>query len=1290
MLNRIIKYFLNNQLVTTLLLVLLVVWGLSTAPFNWNEGILPRDPVPVDAIPDIGENQQIVFTEWMGRSPQDIEDQVSYPLTTYLLGIPGVKSIRSSSIFGFSSIFVIFDEDVEFYWSRSRILEKLSSLPAGLLPDGVQPSLGPDATALGQVYWYTLEGRDKDGNPTGGWDLHEIRTVQDYYVKYGLNATEGVSEVASIGGFVQEYQIDVNPDALKAYNIPLHKVMEAVQKSNRDVGAKTIEINQAEYLVRGLGYVKSTQDIEKAVVAVQDNTPIRIKDVGIVSLGPATRRGALDKDGAEVVGGVVVARFGANPLQVINNVKDKITEISPGLPKKTLANGVESQLTIVPFYDRSGLIYETLGTLEEAISLQILIVILVVIVMVYNLRASFLISSLLPIAVLMVFIAMRYFHVDANIVALSGIAIAIGTMVDLGVILSENIIKHIDEAHERQKLKVTIYNGASEVSSAILTAVSTTIVSFIPVFTMQAAEGKLFGPLAFTKTFALVASLIVSLIIMPTLAYWFFGVRIKNEKFRKVLNIALIPIGIILLFVGETWAGLMLLAFGVVGIVKEVGVERYGLVKTEKDENTNTTLQLRLQSFAVWLLSYAEIIIVVIGVVWLLAKYWLPLGAANSLTTNVLFVSLLVIIVLGFFIILEYYYRSILRWSLNHKVTFLLIPTFLILFGVTTWMGFNNMFGFVAKGFDTVGWNIRTTKVWSGLTHTFPAIGKEFMPSLNEGSFLLMPTSMPHSGFDYNRKVLGQLDMLLTNIPEVELTVGKMGRVESALDPAPISMYENVINYHPEYMLNENGHRVRFKVDRDDRFILNSGDTLSNEEALHSGVTYEELILDRKGNYYRNWRPEITSPDDIWDEIVRVARIPGVTSAPKLQPIETRMVMLQTGMRAPMGIKVYGPNLATIEAFGLELEEVLKEVPSVKAEAVFAERIVGKPYLHLNINRDEISRYGLNIEDVQQTIETAIGGMEVTSTVEGRERYPVRVRYPRELRDNPESLGKILIATPTGAQVPISQIVDFEYVRGPQAIKSEETFLVGYVLFDKRDGFSEGAVVDDAQRAIQARIDSGDLSVPAGVSYKFSGSYENQIRAEKRLAIIVPIVLMIVFLILYFQFKSITTSLMVFSGIAMAFSGGFIMLWLYGQGWFVDFSLFGTNMRDLFQMGTINLSVAVWVGFIALFGIATDDGVLMATYLDQSFAQRKTDNLEGIRNAVVEAGYRRIKPAVMTSATTIIALLPILTSTGRGADIMIPMAIPAFGGMIFAAVTYFIVPVLYSMREERKLKKIQS
>ncbi|MEZ4773789.1 MAG: efflux RND transporter permease subunit [Bacteroidia bacterium] len=1263
MLNRIIKYFLENKLVTILVIVLFVGWGLVTAPFGWKIGSLPSDPVPVDAIPDIGENQQIVFTQWMGRSPQDIEDQITYPLTTSLLGIPGVKSVRSSSIFGFSSIYIIFNEDIDFYWSRSRILEKLNSLPSGLLPEGVQPALGPDATALGQVYWYTLEGRDKEGNPTGGWDLHEIRTAQDFYVKYGLNAVDGVSEVASIGGYVQEYQIDVNPDALRIYDIPIHKVMMAVKKSNRDVGAKTIEINKAEYLVRGLGYVKSIEDIEKAVVDVHDNVPIRVKDIGVVSLGPATRRGLLDKDGAEVVGGVVVARYGSNPLHVINNVKEKIKEIASGLPKKTLANGVESQLTIVPFYDRTQLIYETLGTLEEALSLELLITILVVIVMVLNLRASILISSLLPIAVLMVFIAMRYFGIDANIVALSGIAIAIGTMVDLGIVLSENVIKHVDEASPGQKLINTIYNAAAEVSSAIVTAVATTIVSFVPVFTMEAAEGKLFRPLAYTKTFALIASLIVALIILPSLAHWVFGIKINKNAKGKLINALLIVGGLITAIWISVWGGITLMAFGAAWFITEYSPKQNFFTKN------------------------LALIITVVSVVWLLANYWMPLGAGISLLWNFIFVTAIVSVILGAFYLLEKYYEKILNWCLANKVKFLLIPATVILFGTTVWMGFNSMFGFVATGFDKVGVNIRTTTVWSSLSHSLPGLGKEFMPSLDEGSYLLMPTSMPHAGMEQNKMVVQQLDMLLANIPEVELAVGKMGRVESALDPAPISMYENIINYKPEYLLNKKGHRERFKVDKENRFVLTSGDVIFNEDALKQGISKDELIPDANGLYFRNWRSHIQSPDDIWNEIVKVTNIPGVTSAPKLQPIETRLVMLQTGMRAPMGIKVFGPDLKTIEKFGLELEAILKEVPSVKTEAVFADRIVGKPYLHFNIDRDAISRYGLNIEDVQQTIETAIGGMQITSTVEGRERFPVRVRYPRELRDDPDKLKKVLIPSPIGVQVPLIELVNIEYVRGPQMIKSENTFLLGYVLLDKKEGYAEVDVVEEAQRFIQNKIDQGDLIVPSGVSYKFSGSYENQVRAEKRLAIIVPLVLAIIFLILYFQFKSVSTSLMIFSGIAMAFSGAFMMLWLYGQDWFFNFEILNTNMRDLFQMQTINLSVAVWVGFIALFGIATDDGVLMGTYLDQSFEKNKTTTLEGIRKAVVIAGQRRIKPAVMTSATTIIALLPVLTSTGRGADIMIPMAIPAFGGMIVASITYFIVPVLYCWREERKLKK---
>ncbi|UII33076.1 efflux RND transporter permease subunit [Fulvivirga ulvae] len=1264
MLNNVIRFFLENKLVTALIIILFAGWGLVTAPFDWELDFLPRDPVPVDAIPDLGENQQIVFTEWPGRSPQDIEDQITYPLTTSLLGIPGVKSIRSTSMFGFSSIYIIFNEDVEFYWSRSRVLEKLSSMPSGLLPDNVQPSLGPDATALGQIYWYTLEGRDKDGNPTGGWDPQELRTIQDFYVRYALSSAEGVSEVASVGGFVKEYQIDVRPEALKAYGLGLQDVMAAVKNTNRDVGAKTLEINKAEYLVRGLGYIETVEDIEKAVIKSVNNVPVRIGDVAVVSLGPATRRGVLDKGGAEVTGGVVVARYGSNPLQVIKNVKGKIAEVEKGLPVKTLEDGSISKVTIVPFYDRTQLIYETLGTLEEALSLEILITILVIIVMVLNLRVSMIISFLLPLAVLMVFIAMRYTNVDANIVALSGIAIAIGTMVDLGIILTENVIKYLDE-NKGKNLLETIYEASAEVSGAIVTAVSTTIISFIPVFTLEAAEGKLFRPLAFTKTFALASAVIIALFILPALAHWLFGLKIERQKIRKWLNVVIVPVGVLIAFTFSTWAGMVVLLFGVVGVVK--GFTRFNH----------------------WAIRHGEVTVSVLAVVWLLAMHWLPLGAGKSLLLNIIFVALVVGAVLGGSLLLVRYYSSILSWCLYNRFKFLIIPTFIILFGVVVWQGFNKVFGFVAHGFDAVNVNIRTTSVWSGLAHNFPGIGKEFMPSLNEGSFLLMPTSMPHAGIEENIKTLRSLDMQVSTIPEVDMVVGKLGRVESALDPAPISMYENVINYKPEYVVDESGRRMRFKTDDEDRFILNSGEVLSRNEIIALRLPAEKLVEDENGSFFRNWRDEIKSTDDIWNEIVKATELPGVTSAPKLQPIETRLVMLQTGMRAPMGIKIAGPDLETLESFGFALEQILKTVPSVKKEAVFADRVVGKPYIQIDIDRDAIARYGLSIEQVQMAIETGIGGMKLSTTVEGRERFPIRIRYPRELRDDPRELEQILVMTPSGAQIPLGQLASIEFLRGPQMIKSEETFLTSYVLFDKNTGFAEVDVVHDAQRAIRERIDSGALEVPAGVSFRFSGTYENQLRAEKRLGIIVPLVLVIIFLIMYFQFRSVTTSLQVFTGIAVAFGGGFMMIWLYGQAWFADFAFADIPLRELFQMKTINLSVAVWVGFIALFGIATDDGVLMATYLDQRFAGQVFKTKEAIRQAVVDAGERRVRPAMMTTATTLIALVPILTSTGKGSDIMVPMAIPIFGGMTIAIITIFVVPVLYGWRQENRLKKRQ-
>jgi len=1367
-LDRVIRFFLERKVVVFLVIILVVVWGLMVAPFDWKLGGLPRNPVPVDAIPDIGENQQIVFTEWKGRSPQDVEDQITYPLTVSLLGVPHVKTIRSYSMFGFSMIYVIFKDKVDFYWSRSRILEKLNSLPVGTLPEGVQPMLGPDATALGQVFWYTLEGQDKDGNPTGGWDLHELRTIQDWHVRYALLSAEGVSEVASVGGFVQEYQIDVDPDAMRAYDVKLDEVVGAVRMSNVDVGARTIEVNKVEYVIRGLGFVKNLGDIENAVIKVNENVPIYVKNVATVTLGPALRRGALDKEGAEVVGGVVVVRYGENPLAAIKNVQKKIDEISPGLPKKTLPDGTVSQVRIVPFYDRTGLIYETLGTLNAALSQEILVTIIVVLIMVMHLRSSVLISGLLPMAVLMCFIAMKLFRVDANIVALSGIAIAIGTIVDMGIILCENILRHLDRADPNENRLEVIFRASSEVGGAVLTAVSTTVISFLPVFTMIAAEGKLFRPLAFTKTFALIASVVVALIIIPALAHMIFPTKIRGRTLRRMAYAAIIVLGIVVGIAFAWWAGVLIALIGAYHLASEWLPERVSQWK-----------------------AYVTVGLIVAAVAVLLSRHWFPLGPEKGVLRNLIFVAILIGGFLALFILFRRAYGRILRWCLDHKTAFLVIPLILVLFGVMVWLGFDAFFGWLPRP-------VRVSRPVTAVAHAFPGLGKEFMPPLDEGSFLWMPTTMPHASIGEALDVLQTQDMAIRAIPEIASVVGKIGRVESPLDPAPISMIETIINYSPEYIIDRNGRRVRF------RFSAKENDLARDEDGTPvpapDGEPYvvrgrfirdeeNRLIPDRRGKPFRLWRPSldpelnrdreawpgIRSPDDIWDEIVRAAQVPGTTSSPRLQPIQTRLIMLQSGMRAPMGIKVKGPNLETIEQVGLQLERYLKEVPTIEPATVNADRIVGKPYLEIDIDRSAIARYGINVQQVQDVIETALGGRTITTTVEERERYPVRVRYARELRDNIETLERILVPAPDGTQVPLRQLVEahteislnaaaaeahgldsdsiartlaqfieengirlsygspskfpvhvrrksdwvkheevfdrmtlhndhgdtvrlrdvldiehlhgVRYVPGPQMIKSEDTFLVGYVLFDKKQGYAEVDVVEHARAYLKGKIESGELELPARVSYSFAGSYENQVRAQKTLRVVLPLALFIIFMILYFHFNSVPTTALVFSGIAVAWAGGFIFIWLYAQPWFLNFSVFGTSMRELFQVHPINLSVAVWVGFLALFGIASDNGVVIATYLNQTFAKRKPSTAHDIRQATIEASLRRIRPALMTTATTILALIPVLTATGRGADIMVPMAIPSFGGMLLAIITIFVVPVLYCAIEELKLRR---
>lgn len=1298
-LDRVIRFCLEQKLVVALLVLFVVVWGGIVAPFDWDIKGLIRRPVPVDAIPDIGENQQIVFTDWMGRSPKDVDDQVTYPLTVSLLGMPGVKTVRSYSMFGFSMVYVIFEEDVPFEAAQNRVIARLNGLPEGTLPGGVKPALGPYATALGQIFWYTLEGRDPGGKPVGGWDLDELRSIQDWTIRYHLQAAEGITEVASVGGFLREYQVDVDPDAMRAHNVSLEEVFRAVRASNLDVGARQVELNGVEYLIRARGFIRGLADIENTVVKVNNNVPIYVRNVAKVVLGPAFRDGALDKEGAEAVGAVVVTRYGANPLEAIKNIKAKIEEIAPTLPVKALADyrqiakaqlesfarahGFEafregdldqdawrrwltanprsewpagvtlSRVTIVPFYDRTGLIYETLGTLNAALYEQVLITTIVILIMTMHLRSSLLISAVMPLSVLISFIAMKLFRVDANIVSLSGIAIAIGTIVDMGIVVCSNIRQFLKEAPPGESTLESVYRASSEVGSAILTAISTTVVGFLPVFTMTGPEGKLFKPLAFTKTFCLLGSVIVALTVLPAAAHILFPLKGKAGALRRWTAAALAAAGLLAWGAAGWWlAGVAALSAGA-----------YLWIEHRLPE--------RVRRWGPWVANALVVVLVCV----LLTEHWMPLGQGRGMGRNLVFAGGIIALLMGFYGLVQRFYEPAMRFFLAHKLVFVALPASVLLLGFTGWLGTERILGLVPRAVEYAGgrpeW-VRQSRPWAWLAHKFPGFGKEFMPPLDEGSFLYMPTTMPHASIGEAMDIISKQDMALRAIPEVDTVVGKIGRSASALDPAPVNMVETVITYKPEYATDKDGRLLLYRYDKSRRDFARDA----------SG----NLVPDKHGRPFRQWRDHIRAPDDIWKEITRAAEVPGSTTAPRLQPIAARIVMLQSGMRAPMGIKVKGPDLETIERAGLQIERFLKEVPSVEASAVIADRIVGKPYLEIDINREAIARYGMMIEDVQMAIEVAVGGARLTTTLEGRERYPVRVRYLRERRDSIEALERILIPAMNGAQIPLSQLAGIRYVRGPEAVKSEDAFLVSYVLLDKKPGYAEVDVVEACQAYLAAKQASGELVLPAGVSYRFAGSYENQIHAQKTLALILPLTLFIIFMLIYFQFRSVVTTSLIFVTIFVCWSGGLLLIWLYGQPWFLDVSVFGTNLRDLFQVHTVNMSIAVWVGFLALFGIASDDAVLVCTYLEQRFKQVRPRTVSEIREATVFAGKRRVGACMMTTATTVLALLPVLTSRGRGSDIMVPMSLPSFGGMLAEVFVMFVAAVLYCWVQERRLR----
>ncbi len=1109
--------------------------------------------VPIDAIPDVGENQVIVLTEWTGRSPKDIEDQITYPLSVALQAVPGAESVRGKSMFGFSFVQVTFADDADFYWARSRVAEQLTTV-AGRLPDEVTPTLAPDATALGQIFYYVLE-------PPEGMNLAELRSLQDFFVKYSLQSVEGVAEVASIGGYVKQYQVDVDPDKLRFHGLALSRVIEAVKASNIDVGAKTVEAGGMEYVVRGKGFIgagkseaETREQIEKTVVLTRQGVPVRIGDVAQVQIGPAFRRGALDFNGAEAVGGVVVMRYGENPRAVIDRVKGKIASIEPEL------GGVK----IRGIYDRTALVNETVETLTDVLTDEIAITIAVVSLFLLHVRASIVIAITLPMAVLMAFIAMNLFGVDANIMSLAGIAIAIGTMVDMGIIVLENIYGGLAEwesagspGGKRGRL-AAIHRSAAEVVPAVITAVSTTVVSFLPVFFLTGRDHRLFAPLAWTKTFALVASLIVAVTVVPVLCRIF----LRSSRPSMLRGAA---------------GGTVLAA-----LAAAVGYFVWGE---------------QVAAYTPVPLLWATAVLAAAG---FCVGWWMSLERIRPMDESP--VSRLV----------RWLYAGRLRLALKHKAAMLSLPAIVLLVGAGAWFGLPAVLRPVEQVFRALGAELNEVPGYVSAKHTFTGLETDDWIALDEGSWFYMPSLYPAASFNQAMEVLQTQDAMIRQIPEVENVLGKIGRVDSALDPAPAAMIETYVMLKPP----------------------------------------------------DQWRRGV-SARDIWDQINRVATLPGVTPASPLQPIEGRVVMLQSGIKASMAVRIYGDDLDGLAKASRAVAEHLKRDRYVNPGTVNPDIVLGKPYYELEVDRDEAARYGMTTMTVNQVVAAGLGGVDVTTTYEGRERYPIQVRYRRDLREQIDKLGEVAVVTETEEVVPLRQLAHIETTWGPGAINSEDARLVAHVSFSPSGAAGDLETVESVMQSLRAGRAEGDLEFPEGnFELEAVGSFENQIEANRRLMWIVPLVLLINLLLIYLGFRNLSIALVVFSGIPVAFAGGMIALAVAG----------------------VEVNTAVWVGFIALFGIAVDDGVVMATYIKQSLEKTKIDDIDQLREAIYAAGLKRIRPCVMTTLTTLIALLPIMLSAGRGADVARAMALPVFGGMLAEPFTTFIVPTVYCAYMELKLR----
>ncbi|MGD8720152.1 MAG: efflux RND transporter permease subunit [Desulfobacterales bacterium] len=1008
-------------------------------------GLYAMQRIPLDAIPDLSDVQVIILTEYPGQAPQVVEDQVTYPLTTAMLSVPFAKVVRGFSFFGISFVYVIFEDGTDMYWARSRVLEYLNFV-SGRLPAGITPTLGPDATGVGWVYAYILESEHQD--------LSQLRSIQDWFLRYELASLPGVAEVASIGGFVKQYQVVVDPNKLLAFNIPVQKVRMAIQRSNSDVGGRMVEMGETEFMVRGRGYIRNIRDIEEIALGVDPSgTPILLKNVANVKIGPEIRRGVSDYNGkGEVVGGIVVIRYGENALKVIQNVKKRLADLESGLPK-----GVK----VLAVYDRSSLILRAIDTLKRTLIEESLIVALVCIVFLFHFRSALVGIFTLPVGVLISLIIMERQGINANIMSLGGIAIAIGAMVDAAIVMIENAHKHIEHDGGKKPHWELITDAAKEVGPALFFSLLIIAISFLPVFTLEAQEGRLFRPLAFTKTYAMMGSALLAITIVPVLMGYLIRGNIRPEHKNPV------------------------------------------------------------NRFLIWV------------------------------------------------------YHPIIKLVLKAKVLVILLAV-------------------VVLALTTIPWT---------------RLGSEFMPPLNEGDLLYMPTTLPGISVTKAKELLQQTDRIIASFPEVHHVFGKIGRAETATDPAPLSMIETTITLKPE----------------------------------------------------SEWREGMTS-DKLIQELDNAIRFPGLTNAWTM-PIKARIDMLATGIKTPVGIKLMGENLQVLSDLGEQIEAVVREIPGTAS--VYSERVTGGNFLDFTIKRKEAARYGLTVDDVQSIIMSAIGGMNITRTVEGLERYPVNLRYGSELRDTPEKLRRIMVPTPSGAQIPITQVADIQIRKGAPAIKSENARKNAWIYIDI-SGIDVGTYVKNAQQTIREKI-----NMPPGYSLVWSGQYEYMVRAQQRLAVVVPMTLVIIFLLLYFNFKNITESLIVMLSVPFSLTGGIWFMYLLGY----------------------NMSVAVGVGFIALAGVAAETGVVMLIYLDISYRKFKLKygeefNRHHLNSAIEEGAALRVRPKMMTVVAIMAGLMPIMWSHGTGSEVMKRIAAPMVGGMVSATVlTLVVVPAIYGLWKGWKLPK---